>query len=79
MAEQSDSDIQSLSIQSATMDKLDAVPKLDEPLQQPHHEVAPTRSDRPIAETRQAYGPPGEPARCLSPCCRLCADHWPSV
>ncbi|KAK0664720.1 Sugar transporter STL1 [Lasiodiplodia hormozganensis] len=59
MAEQSDSDIQSLSIQSDTMDKLDAVPKLDEPLQQPHHEVAPTRSDRPIAETRQAYGPPG--------------------
>lgn len=64
MAEQSDSDRQSLSIQSTTMDKLDApLPiKVDEQLQQPHHEVAPTRSDRPVFETRQPYGPPGKPA-----------------
>lgn len=75
MAEQSDSDRQSLSIQSTTMDKLDApLPiKVDEQLQQPHHEVAPTRSDRPVFETRQPYGPPGFRGLFYSSYVALCA------
>ncbi|KKY20137.1 putative mfs monosaccharide [Diplodia seriata] len=71
MAEQSDSDIHSLSVHSTTMDKVDAIPKLDEPV--PHHEVAPTRSDRPIAETREAYGPPGFRGLFFSSYVALCA------
>lgn len=75
MAEQRDSDNQSLSIHSTTtMDKTDqeAPVKVDEQ-PQPHQEIAPTHTDRPIAETREPYGPPGFSGLFYSSYVALCA------
>ncbi|KAK7533663.1 putative MFS monosaccharide transporter [Phyllosticta citricarpa] len=42
--------------------------------QQPHKEVAPTRSDRPVCETRESYGPPGFRGLLTSHYVLLCAS-----
>ncbi|KAK8186318.1 putative MFS monosaccharide transporter [Phyllosticta citribraziliensis] len=42
--------------------------------QQPHKEVAPTRSDRPVYETREPYGPPGFRGLLTSHYVLLCAS-----